>query len=164
MGVVKPVVSSPRARSDDVWLQRATENAIAAARKVVAGGDIIPPKTPVGNLSDVEIGWIAMAAHTAFIMTHAEQATVEGLSCEDVIRMLKVEPSPWDMGAIVAILGDLASEAKVDWNKPLKAWSRDEMVGFLMVALSLIRKALVARDGSLHTITRATSTEVEIPF
>jgi hypothetical protein len=52
----------------------------------------------------------------------------------------------WDKGAIAAILPTLAGECDVDWNRPLKSWSRDEMIRFLLFAVDLVDKAMKARE------------------
>jgi hypothetical protein len=49
------------------------------------------------------------------------------------------EDEPWRQwvppAVIAQILPALASEAKIDWTKPLDQWSRDDMIGFLHLAL-----------------------------
>ena len=79
---------------------------------------------------------------------------VENIDTELAIRMTGLDPEPWDAGAIVTILSELAETPGFDWTKPLGAWSREAMVEFLLVAMRLIQKAMIARDLSDHGITR----------
>ena len=137
---------------EDIWLRRASAVAIEQARAVITGG-AVPPNVPVGRLSDVEWGWIVSAVLFGWIKTRATQATDTGIGVENSIRAAGLDPDPWDIGAIDAILWELA-EAKVDWNKPLAELSRDEMLLFLNDALTLIRKALAARDQGEGLVTR----------
>jgi hypothetical protein len=131
---------------EDEWGRRATAAAIAAARKIVLGnGAAVNMNTPVGRLSDIEWGWIISSAIFGWIATHAEQATAEGLETELVLRNAGLDPNPWDAGAVATILPALA-EAPVDWTKPLAEWSQETVVGFLLEALRLMRKAMIARD------------------
>lgn len=54
-------------------------------------------------------------------------------------------PDPWDAGAVAAILSELA-ELEMDWTLPLKDWSQDTLIEFLLAAFALIRKAQISRD------------------
>jgi hypothetical protein len=136
----------------------ATAAAIAGARGVVQMDGPIPPGTPIGRLSNTEWGWIVAAILFAWISTRAEQATAEQLDTERTIRMLALDPQPWDAGAVAAILPDLADAcAGLVWSKPLAQWSRDSIIEFLLKAMPLIRKAMIARDSSDSGITRKAS-------
>src|SRR6516165_1022120 len=85
---------------EDQWQRDATVAAIAGARGVIRHGGPIPPGTPVGRLSDTE----------------------------RVIRMTGIDPAPWDIGAAIAILPELAAaSADIDWGRPLTAWSREDI-------------------------------------
>jgi hypothetical protein len=148
---VKPL--SPSA-IEDVWLRRATAAAIEQARAVVSGG-AVPPNTSIGRLSDVEWGWVVADALFGWISARAEQAAATGIGAEESIRTTFLDPDPWDAGAIVAILPELAA-ADTDWNKPLADLSRDEMVAVLGDAFSLIRKAMAGRDRDQGLVTRRT--------
>ena len=140
---------------EDEWLRQATAAAITAARSVVLGDDAaINGNTLVGRLSDVEWGWIVAAVVFSWIRVRSEQATAEELDTELVIRTTGFAPSPWDAGAVAAILPQLADASDVDWSKPLDQWSRETMISFLLAAFDLIRKAVVARDLSSRSITR----------
>ena len=68
--------------------------------------------------------------------------------------MTALDPEPWDAGAVTAILPELAETPDIDWAKPLGAWPRETMVEFLLVAMRLIRKAMIARDISERGITQ----------
>src|SRR5262249_61448253 len=84
--------------------------------------------------------------------------TSEQLDVEQTIRMVALAPQPWDAGAVAAILPDLADAcAELDWSKPLAKWSREDLVEFLLKAMPLIRKAMIARDLSDKGITRQSS-------
>ena len=138
---------------EDAWQRRAMSAAIASARKVVSGG-ALPSGTPVGRLSDHEWGWITAAILFGWIETRAEQATSEGIDAELTVRATGQDPDPWDAGAVVTILPDLAESANVDWSKPLNDWSRETMVEFLLAAFTLIRKAMIARDTGCPVIKK----------
>jgi hypothetical protein len=139
---------------ENQWQDKATNAAIAAARKLVLGDKaIIPMNTPIGRLSDNEWGWVVCAIIFAWISTRAEQATAEGLSTEMAVRLTGLHPDPWDAGAVATILPELA-EAKIDWSGPLAEWPPEDMVDFLARALGLIQKATVARDLGGGSITR----------
>ena len=47
--------------------------------------------------------------------------------------------------------------AGLDWSKPLTAWSKGDIVEFLLKAMPLIRKAMLARDLSDKGISRKSS-------
>jgi hypothetical protein len=130
---------------EDMWQRKATAVAVEKARAVVSGG-AVPPMTPVGRLSDIEWGWIVASALFGWISTRAEQATTEMIDTEQAVRLTELDPNPWDAGAIMAILSDLANVPDLDWAKPLAAWSSDEMIALLLAALCLVRKGMLARD------------------
>jgi hypothetical protein len=143
---------------EDQWQRDATAAAIAGARGVVQMGGPIPPGTPIGRLSEAEWGWIVSAVLFGWIRVRAQQAAAEQLDTEQTIRMTALDPQPWDAGAVVAILPDLADACSgLDWSKPLAAWSRDDIVEFLLKAMPLIHKAMIARDLSNKGITRQSS-------
>ena len=140
---------------EDAWQRRATAAAITGARGVVQVGGPIPPGTPIGRLGDVQWGWIVAAILFAWISTRAEQAAAENLDTERTIRMTALDPQPWDAGAVAAILPELADACSgINWSQPLVAWSRETMVEFLLIAMRLIRGAMIARDVSERGITR----------
>jgi hypothetical protein len=127
---------------EDRWQRKATSAAIEAARKIATGGTI-PPGAPIGRLSDSEWGWLFAAMLFAWLTSRAEQATSEGRDVEAIIRESNADA--WDAGAIVTVLPELAT-VDIDWNKPLAAWPKETMVGFLATAFTLVRRALAARD------------------
>jgi hypothetical protein len=145
---------------EDQWQRRATTAAIEAARDVITFGGPIPPATPVGRLSDNELGWVLAAMLFAWIRTRAEQAAAEELDTEQTIRLTGLDPEPWDAGAVAAILPELASTCTIDWSQPLAAWPRDTMIEFLLTAMRLIRKATIARDRSDKGVTRQSNASV----
>jgi hypothetical protein len=129
---------------EDAWHRRATAAAIEAARKVV--GDAIPAGTPIGRLSDTEWGWLSAAVLFGWISTRAEQAVAEKIDSELVVRMTNLDPEPWSAGTVASVLPELAETPGIDWTLPLAQWPRETMVGFLLAATRLIRKAEIARD------------------
>jgi hypothetical protein len=141
---------------EDQWQRDASAAAVTAARGVVQTDGPIPPGTPVGRLSDIEWGWILAAMLFAWISTRARQATAEQLDTEQLIRLTALDPDPWDAGAVEAILSELADACAeiVDWSQPLAQWPRDDIVAFLLKAMPLIRKAMIARDLSAKGVTR----------
>jgi len=143
---------------EDQWQRDATAAAIAGARGVVQMDGPIPPGTPIGRLSEVEWGWIVAAVLFAWISKRAEHAAAEQLDTEQCIRMTALDPQPWDAGAVAAILPELADAcAGLDWAKPLTAWSKDNIIEFLLKAMPLIRKAMIARDLSDKGVSRQSS-------
>jgi len=143
---------------EDQWQRDATASAIAGARGVVQMGGPIPPGTPIGRLSDVEWGWIVAAVLFAWVSKRAEQAAAEQLDTEQLIRMTALDPQPWDAGAVAAILPELADACPdLDWSKPLGVWPRDDIIEFLLKAMPLIRKAMIARDLSDKGVSRKSS-------
>jgi len=113
MGVVKKKTHTVGEISlsalEDVWLRQATEAAIAGARGVISMDGPIPPGTQVGRLSEIEWGWVFSSALFAWISKRAEQATSEQLDTEQVIRLTGMDPEGWDIGAVMAILPELAA-------------------------------------------------------
>ena len=142
---------------EDVRQWQATAAAVAAARGVIRDG-VIPPNTPIGRLSDIEWGWITAGILFGWIQTRAQQAAAQELDTERTIRMSALDPDPWDVGAAMAILPELATACSdIDWSKPLTTWSRETMAEFLITAMRLIRKAMVARDISDKGVTQQSS-------
>jgi len=144
---------------EDQWQRNSTAAAIEAARSVIQMDGPIPPGTPVGRLSDTEWSWILAAMLFAWIGKRAEQAAAEQLDTERTIRTIALDPQPWDAGAVAAVLPDLADACAdtVDWSKPLAQWPRETIIEFLLKAMPLIRKAVIARDLSDRGITRQSS-------
>ena len=130
---------------DDIWQRRATAAAIAAVRQVL-GGDAIPKATPVGRLTDVELGCLIAAGLFAWIRTRAEQATAEGWDTEQTLRLIALDPAPWDAGAVTYILPQLADLDGIDWSKSVGAWSKDTITRFILAAMKLTSAAMLARD------------------
>src|SRR5262245_29125895 len=141
---------------EDQWQRDATAAAIEAARGVVRMDGPIPPGTLIGRLSDTEWGWFVAAILFGWIRVRAQQATAENLDTERTIRMTALDPQPWDAGAVAAILPELADacSGKVDWSQPLAQWPRETIIEFLLTAMPLIRKAMIARDLSDKGVTR----------
>jgi hypothetical protein len=136
-----------RTKKEDAWQAKATAAAVAGARKIVAlNGGSFPATTLLGKLSDQQWGWVVTAAIFGWIQTRCEQAIEEGLDQEQAVRQTGLKPSPCDVAAVTSILPTLADKAGVDWDLPLKAWSKDEMTNFLLMAMRLTVTAEVARD------------------
>jgi hypothetical protein len=73
--------------------------------------------------------------------------------------MVALDPQPWDAGAVAAILPELADACAdvVDWSKPLAEWPRETIIEFLLKAMPLIRKAVIARDLSDKGVSHKSS-------
>ena len=160
--MIKPISISA---SEDRWQKHATDVAIETARELIytePGG--IPPGTPVGRLSNFEWGKLAASILFGWISTRAQQATLESLDTERTIRKTALDPQPWDVGMVLAILPELAKECPdVDWSKPLGAWGKEELASFLLTAMRLIERARIARDTSDMGVTRQSSAdEIEL--
>jgi hypothetical protein len=99
---------------------------------------------------------------SAWISKRAQQAAAEQLDSEQLIRLTALDPQPWDVGAIEAILPELADACTeiVDSSKPLAKWPRETVVEFLLKAMPLIHKAMIARDLSEKGITRKSSADM----
>ena len=137
---------------EDCWQREATRVAIEKARAAISGG-AVPPNTPVGRLSDTELGWIVAAVLFGWIDVRARQAVGNGIGIEKHIRDTGLQPDPWDIGAIETILPELA-RPEIDWSKPLAEFTREEMIEFLGDAYTLIGKAMLARDTGEKLVTR----------
>jgi hypothetical protein len=156
-----PIGQASLSAIEDQWQRDATAAAIAGARGVVQTDGPIPPGTPIGRLSDTEWGWVVAAVLFAWISKRAEQAAAEQLDTEQLIRMTALDPQPWDAGATAAILPELADVCSgLDWSKPRAGWSREDITEFLLKAMPLIRKAMIARDLSDKGVTRQSSASV----
>ena len=132
---------------NDTWLRRATAASIARAKDLVAPQGPIRSTTPVGKLWDSEWGWIASTIVWQWIESRSLQAASEGLDPERAVRVTKLDPCPWDVGAIRATLPELAKScAGFDWTKPANTWTKDELAEFLASAFTLIQRAMAARD------------------
>jgi hypothetical protein len=132
---------------NDEWVRRATAASIAAAKDLVAPQGPIRSATQLGKLSSSEWGWIVSTVVWGWISTRSEQAASEGLDPERAVRVTKLDPDPWDLGAVRAILPELAKScAGFDWARPANAWSKDELAQFLLTGFALIQRATTARD------------------
>jgi hypothetical protein len=153
--------------TEDDWQRKATAAAVTAARNIVLGDDAaINKSAPVGRLSDTEWGWIVTAVLFAWIGARAEQAAAEELDTEQTIRLTGLDRNPWDAGAIAAILPELAQCRGIDWSKSLNDWPRETMIEFLLEALRLVRRGMIARDlgdGITRTISRHANTAAGVP-
>jgi hypothetical protein len=146
---------------NDAWTRQASAAAVAEARKAIKDDGAIPPSMPVGRLSDRELGWIVSGALFGWIATRAQQAAEESWDQEKTIRTIGLVPPPWDVGAALAILPKLAEACPdLDWTKPIGDWPRDTMAEFLLVALRLLRRAMIARDFSERGVAGGEPAEV----
>jgi hypothetical protein len=132
-------------QKEDAWLAKATEAAIAGARKIaLSSGPLM--NTPVGRLSDHEWSMLVTAVIFGWVEVRVQQAIAEGLDQEQMVRVTGLSPDPCDVAVVRSILPTLADQAGVDWSLPLQAWSKDTMTSFLMLAWQLMRDAEYARD------------------
>jgi hypothetical protein len=155
-------------KKENEWQAKATDAAIAGARKIALNSSGLPPMTPVGRLTDSQWGWIVTAAIFGWIQTRVEQAIEEGLEQEQAVRQTGLTPSPCDVAVVRSILPTLADQAAIDWSQPLQAWSKDTMANFLLLAWQLIGAAEIARDQGPGKILRKSDALQElnnpIPF
>ena len=140
------VIVNEISKKEDAWQAKATEAAIAAVRKNALNSSGLPPMTPVGRLNDLQWGWLVTAAIFGWIQTRCQQAIEEGLDQEQAVRLTGLMPSPGDVAVVTSILPMLADQAGIDWALPLKAWSKDTMTNFLLMAWRLIEAREIARD------------------
>src|SRR6516225_8935837 len=108
-------------KKEDAWQAKATEAAIAGARKIALNSTGLPSMTPVDRLTDLQWGWIVTGAIFGWIQTRVEQAIEEGLDQEEAVRLTGLNPSPCDVAAVTSILPTLADKAGIDWSRPLQA-------------------------------------------
>ena len=145
-------------KREDEWHQRATEAAIASARKIAASR----AQVHVARLSDHEWGMIVTAAIFGWIEVRVQQAIAEGRDSEETVRQTGLRPSPCDSAVVRAILPALADQAGIDWALPLAAWSGDVMTSFLLLAWRLIDDAAFARDHGPGRIVKKSEFREEI--
>jgi hypothetical protein len=150
-------------KKENDWQDRATDAAIADARKIALGSSPLM-NTPVGRLSDSQWGWIVTAAIFGWVETRVAQAIEEGLDQEQAVRLTGLSPSPCDIAVVRSILPALADQAAIDWSQPLSTWSKDTMVNFLMFAWQLIGQAELARDHGPGKILRKSDRELNDPL
>jgi hypothetical protein len=150
-------------KKENDWQDRATDAAIADARKIALGSSPLM-NTPVGRLSDSQWGWIVTAAIFGWVETRVAQAIEEGFDQEQAVRLTGLSPSPCDIAVVRSILPALADQAAIDWSQPLSTWSKDTMVNFLMFAWQLIGQAELARDHGPGKILRKSDRELNDPL
>jgi hypothetical protein len=134
-------------KHENEWLDKATAAAVEGARKVALsfrGKQGIPGTTQVGSLSEAQWGMIVTGAIFGWIQCRCQQAIAENMDQEEAVRSTGLSPSPCDIAVIVSILPTLADAAGVDWTLPLKSWSKETMINFLLLAYELINKANAA--------------------
>ena len=74
-------------KKENAWQAKATDAAIAGARKIALNSSGLPPMTPVGRLTDLQWGWLVTAAIFGWIQTRCQQAIEEGLDQEQAVRL-----------------------------------------------------------------------------
>jgi hypothetical protein len=143
MGAVKKL--RPKA-VQDLWQRQATAAAIQSARKMINDG-VVSRNTPVGHLSDEQLGWLLCAGTCSWIATRAAQAVNEGNAAVEMnIRNTGTAPPPWDAGAVETILPELGAMEGIDWGVRVFDWPKDTMLLFLSRAYALMCGAIAARD------------------
>ena len=144
---------------EDAWQRRATDAAIASARKVV-GQNGLNAKAMVGSLSDQEWGCIVTSVIFGWITVRAQQAVAEGSPSEITIRTIGgADPEPWRQGAIESILPGFADIPGLDWEKPLAQWSKQEIVTMLHHGHRLIEAAIAAQGETDRFMFRSAAEE-----
>ena len=132
---------------NDAWLRRATATAVAEIKQLIGPQGPVRSDTPAGRLGQSELTWIVSTVVWAWISVRAEQAASEELDPERAVRVTRLDPDPWDLGAVKAILPDLAKScASFDWSRPARQWTKDELAEFLLKGFNLIQRAVRARD------------------
>jgi hypothetical protein len=121
---------------ENVWQTQATAAAVAEAR-AIAKSQLA--NVPADALDDRQMGWVVVAALFGWIKTRYQQAVAEGLDREG--HVARMNPSPRDSAVVGSILSRLADQARIDWSKPLASWSKQEMTGFIELAMHLIDEA-----------------------
>jgi hypothetical protein len=158
MAIRNPIGTVSLSALEDIRQRDATTAAIAGARSVIQMSGPITPGTPIGRLSDTEMGWLVSGVLFAWISKRAEQAAADQIDAEQLIRLTARDPQPWDGGAVELILPDLVDACSgIDWGKPVTDWPKDDVVEFLLKAMPLIRKAMLARDLSSKGVTQQAS-------
>jgi hypothetical protein len=148
----------------DLWQRQATAAAIASARMMIDDG-VVPADTPVGHLSDEQLGWLICAGICSWIATRAAQAVDEGNAAIEMrIRDTGTSPPPWDAGAVETILPNLGAMSGVDWNVSIGSWSKDVMLRFLCAAYELMSTAIAARDRGGDIISPQTPSNDAVPW
>lgn len=141
-------------KRDDEWLAKATDAAIAGARKIALGpGPLM--NTPVGRLNDHQWGMIISAAIFGWIEVRVQQAIAEGIDQEQAVRLTGFSPDPCDVAVVASILPTLADKAGIDWSLSLSAWPKEMMTNFLLMAWQMMLDAEHARDHGPGKILRA---------
>ncbi|WP_439394967.1 hypothetical protein ACRQ5Q_38325 [Bradyrhizobium sp. PMVTL-01] len=138
---------------EDEWQRKAISAAIAEARKIVLGNNLLM-HTPAGSLSDLQWGWILAAALFGWITTRCEQAIAEELDQQQAVRSFERSPSPDEIAVARAILPALADQADIEWSQPATAWSKDTMANFVLLVRQLLEQAQFARDRRVGGILR----------
>jgi hypothetical protein len=147
------VVMGQMAKEEDQWLRRATDAAIAGARKIAL--ETVPVDVPVGRLTDAQWGWIISAAIFGWCRTKVEQGIEEGLDGEQTLLETGVSPSPCDDAVVHSILPALADCGGIDWSLPLAAWPKGQIVNFLLMVWQLIAKAEAVRGQAMGGILKS---------
>jgi len=138
---------------EDELQRQATARAINGARKLIGGA--VPATTPVGKLNDEELGWLVCAGIAAWIAARAEQASAGGfdlLRTELAIRDTGQIPEPWDAGAVLAILPNIAEIPGMPWDTPVGAWPNESIIRFLCASFGLIGQSMECRDAAGSTV------------
>jgi hypothetical protein len=139
--------------SDVDWDVRATKSAIAAMKALISE-EVMRRGTLVERISDVQWGWIAVAAIFAWIKTKSLQAVAEGGDLDAVVRTMQYDPSPWEIGAVEAILPTLARLESFEWSKPLGEWSEEQVVQLSWHIHRLVNASFSIRDKEGQVLLR----------
>jgi hypothetical protein len=153
----------------DAWTKKAFEACAAAINDLIGVDGLFRSTTPIGRLTEPERGWLVSTVVSTWVRVRSEQAATEGWNYERAAHSVPVDPDPWVVGAIAAILSKLA-EACPDapWASPVGEWKKDDVVAFLLAAFNLIQHALAARDAAenppaLVVLTRTSSRASSTP-
>jgi hypothetical protein len=134
-------------------LEQATTAMITAARKMALTNSPLM-NTPVGRLTDQQWGWLCTASLFAWIRSRTEQAIGDGSDVEKMICETGLTPSPVNVAVVTAILPKLAETADIDWALPLLAWSKEQMMNFLLKAWTMIEQAEIVAAHNKNGVLR----------
>jgi hypothetical protein len=121
------------------WSAEAAAAAVAEARRIACTFDW---SRSIGRMTDQEWGILFAGALGEWLRVRHAQAVAEGLERNGV---LELPPSLGDVAAVQSVLPALADRAGIDWSWPMRAWSKETMTHFLLLAWRLINEADIAR-------------------
>lgn len=142
---------SKSGHEEDRMLAAAYKAAADSVRLVWDSDGSVDPRTQVGRLTDQEILWIVSMAISTWINERHRQWTAlrnTHFSLDAFIQQYDANIDPRRRGELLAVLPSLgqwcASQALT--NKPITAWSKEEIVSFIELAWDLVEEFKHNRD------------------